>query len=347
MKNIFTAIGIDELNQLISKQPNVNMIDIDIQKQELLFEKLNEKNYQEADALIIIDYLPGPFSKYEMIQEIRNKFTGEMYVVLRDDEDEQFISYLRELNITNIFSGAGDPYELIDSVIYEENNQENSNSSSEIETQEVKIKEKIFGTIVIAIVGTQKRVGTTHTAIAVAAYLKKYKHKVALIELHKSDHFKEIKHSYENIYEKENYFTLNKLDYYAYSKNIMTQYIEVLEKDYNYVILDLGDYENCNKQELKRANHKIIVTGCKDWELKYLQETLEDIQNKKKYKYYITLSDQESFKSLKKNLNNLECYQAPYTPSLRQYKELDNILEKMLKEVLQNKKIKKKRLFKK
>lgn len=119
MKTLITAIGIDQINELFSRQPNVNVLDIDIQTQEELWIKFRDESIVGADYLVIIDTLKGPFSKQELIEEVRKQFGGKIYVILREPEDELFIKVLRGLKITNVFSIDDNIQELIETLVYD------------------------------------------------------------------------------------------------------------------------------------------------------------------------------------------------------------------------------------
>ena len=119
MKNVVTATGVDELNKMMNMHPQMNVVDIDLQKQEKIWEKFIDPAYSEADVLVITDKLEGPFSKYELLEEVRKQFKGEIYVILTEHDDEQYIKFLRTLKITNIFSDENDPMELIDAIVYD------------------------------------------------------------------------------------------------------------------------------------------------------------------------------------------------------------------------------------
>lgn len=120
MKSIITATGIDKINELLKKKNSVYVIDIDIQKQEELWEKLEEKEFKEADILVIVDMLKGPFSKYEMMNEVKKQFSNRIFIILEEYDDDKFIKHLRKLKITDIFSSDDDPHELLNAIAGEE-----------------------------------------------------------------------------------------------------------------------------------------------------------------------------------------------------------------------------------
>lgn len=211
----------------------------------------------------------------------------------------------------------------------------NKNDKEIIERTLTITREKIIGTVVIAVAGTMNRVGTTHSALTIAEFLKNSNFKVALLELHNSRNFIEIKRAYKDIREEENHFIYNGISYFPYTKNI--DLLDVLQKEYNYIILDMGTYNTCDISEFKRANLKVIVSGAKDWEISPLETILksQDLFNLKKYNYYFTFCDKSMFELINENMGQLKCYQAAYNPNpFLLTTECSSCLKKLLKEVL-------------
>lgn len=195
-------------------------------------------------------------------------------------------------------------------------------------------KDRIIGTVVIAVSGTMHRIGTTHTVLSLSKFLKELKYKVAVVELHKSQNFNSIKNSYTDTIEKDNMFTLDGIDYYPYNPKLGV--LDVLQEDYNYVVIDMGIYNECNIIEFKRANERIIVSGIKDWELTELElilRTGDKILYKNKYLF--NFADKNTFNFIRSNMNNLPCFLAPMNPQpFHKNKEFNEVFKIMLKDVL-------------
>jgi len=182
MKNVVTATGFDELNKMMNAHHQLNVVDIDLQKQEKVWEKFIDPTYSEADVLVITDKLEGPFSKYELLDEVRKQFKGEIYVILTEHDDEQYIKFLRNLKITNIFSDANDPVELIDAIVYELKDSEAINEIATTVTEIEKIEKVYISKQVLAIVGTGGS-GKTTMAIEFAKALAQDKYDVVVVDL--------------------------------------------------------------------------------------------------------------------------------------------------------------------
>lgn len=195
------------------------------------------------------------------------------------------------------------------------------------------IKDKIVGTVVIALVGTINRIGTTHTAISIANILKNDNFRVAVLELHNSNNLNTIKNAYEDVQEHKDYFSLNGVDYFPFSNDL--NFLDVYQEDYNYMILDMGVYSSCNLDEYKRANVKIVVSGVKDWELTDLEIILRSGDSIYKNNYLFTFSDTETFEMIKGNMDQLKCFLSPFNPNpFKNLKDFTTVTHELLKDVL-------------
>lgn len=194
-------------------------------------------------------------------------------------------------------------------------------------------KDKILGTVVIAVVGTMSRIGTTHTAISIAKFLMDNRHGVAVVEMHSSFTFDCIKNAYDNVVEKKNMFSLAGIDFYPFDPAMSVS--DLTLDDYSYIILDMGIYSKCNIAEFKRAQERVIVSGVKDWELNELEELIESDDKNFKNRYYFTFSNNAMFELVKSSMNSLPCFQAPYNPQpFEDSEECSKVFAGMLRNVL-------------
>lgn len=195
------------------------------------------------------------------------------------------------------------------------------------------VKDKIVGSMVIAVAGAMHRSGTTHTAISIAKFLYDNNFGVAVYEFHNSDTFHIIQNSYEEIEVRDDMFSLAGIDFYPY--NQYRSVADLLHGDYAYIILDMGAYFDCNLSEFRRAHEKIIVCGAKDWEMPSLEEILKDEEWSLKYKYLFNFSDEDSFRFVKDSMAKLPSYQGVYNPNpFNISAECSFVYEDMLKEIL-------------
>lgn len=192
-------------------------------------------------------------------------------------------------------------------------------------------KDKIVGTIVIAIAGTIHRIGTTHIVLSLAQFLKD--HNVAVVELHKSTNFNAIKNAYDDVVEKKEMFSLDGIDYFPYSQSLNV--LDILQEDYNYIILDMGTYKDCDMEEFKRANERIIVSGVKDWEITELELILRNDDRINKNKYLFNFASKTAFEFIKSNMDNLPCFLTPMNPdAFQKNRGCSDLFNAMLKDVL-------------
>jgi hypothetical protein len=204
------------------------------------------------------------------------------------------------------------------------------NDDNQLKTIE---RDKIIGTVVIAVVGTMQRIGTTHTAISIAKYLMDNRHGVAVVELHNSNAFEYIKKSYDNVVEKKGMFSLAGIDFYPFDPTLAVS--DLTLDDYSYIILDMGTYTKCNIAEFRRAQERIVVSGVKDWELENLEELIDCEEKNFKNKYYFTFSDDATFEFIKSSMDVLLSFKSPYNPQPFEVSdECTEVFGDMLKNVL-------------
>ena len=197
------------------------------------------------------------------------------------------------------------------------------------------VRDKIVGSIVIAVAGAMQRSGTTLTAISLAKFLYDNNFGVAVYEFHDGGTFEIIKNSYEEVEARDDMFSLAGMDFYPYDP--YRSIADLLHGDYAYIVLDMGVYSRCNIPEFRRAHEKIIVCGVKDWEMPPLEEILKDEEWSAKYKYLFAFSDDECFRFVKDSMAKLPVYQAVYNPNpFNVSAECSFVYEEMLKDALPN-----------
>ena len=173
-------------------------------------------------------------------------------------------------------------------------------------------KDRIIGTVVIAVAGTIHRIGTTHTALSIGKFLHDMNYSVAIMEMHNSQNFNFIKNSYSDITVKNDMFTLDGVDYYPYTQSLNV--LDVLEEEYNYIIMDMG---------------------VKDWEITDLELILRTGDKIFKNKYLFNFSDRTTFEFIKSNMDNLPCFLASMNPQpFSKSKEASEVFRAILKDVL-------------
>ena len=97
---IITAIGNPKINEELKKDNFYDVIGVDIQYQEGIFEIL-EKN-KNIDCLILNFNLIGNLDKYELIEKIKEKNIKLKILIILEKENKKLINYLFSKNIKNI-----------------------------------------------------------------------------------------------------------------------------------------------------------------------------------------------------------------------------------------------------
>lgn len=143
-----------------------------------------------------------------------------------------------------------------------------------IEVDDSNIKSAIIGTVLIAVTGTKEHIGSTHTALSVAAYLSKVGHSVAIIECNDTDDFEKIHALYEGTKQylkKEHFFEINGIHHYKYRSNFD---LNMIYYQYEYVIIDYGDLDEATGyiEEFKRAHIRLVVTSGDEWKTNWVHE---------------------------------------------------------------------------
>ena len=140
--------------------------------------------------------------------------------------------------------------------------------------------------IIVSIIGTQNRIGVTHSSITLAYSLMKKGYRVAVVELNNNGDLKYLVNCYEhNNYQNDvtNYIKIYQIDLYPRVD------IETLSKiqglNYDYIIIDNGTINDYYEAEHNKADVKLVCFGTRPWEQHYLsnifalgEETIKDFR---------------------------------------------------------------------
>lgn len=334
--NVLLAINHESLEKFIECQDNIIVVKKLVSKKNLITECEDSK----PDVVVISHGLPGDADMDEVLTKLSLSkiFNGRIVYLYGEDDNNrrQFINSLIIKGIYDYYVGDLD-VDIIHDLLFKpktrnevkkdiienelkiknENNSMNKDKVIENVTEKIieKTVEKIVGTVTIAVAGTISRIGTTHTALSIAEFLKNYNYKVAMLEYHNSDHFRCILSSYEDVQELNNSYLFDNLYFYPYNEELSV--LNTLQENFNYIVLDMGKYAECDISEFKRSNIKIIVSGVKDWEIKDLELILKnnDKEYLKNINYYFNYTDDENFERMKSNMideevGQLNCFQS-------------------------------------
>lgn len=161
--------------------------------------------------------------------------------------------------------------------------------------------------VVIGFAGTQHRIGTTHQAIWFGNYLNKAGYKIAIVESEGNYNkcFQTIEKHY-NVKIGDGYFSYKNIDYYpAFNLSGLSK---IFLKDYNFVLIDFGMFNEHMSLEFGRCVAQVIVCGSKPWEIPMLESLMVTVDNEeilKKMHYLFMFTPDSEKKDIVKNMDVL------------------------------------------
>lgn len=198
-------------------------------------------------------------------------------------------------------------------------------------------KNRIIGTVVIAIGSVAPHLGTTHTALSIASTLKMKGNEVAIVEGNSSQDFDRIHSLYEGETRpiiSEQKFVLNGIDHYKYRGE---EFFQELFAIYEFLILDLGDLElNEFEVEFRRAHVRGVLCSGHEWKYHWIEEFRRKYFSEEDIYYLIPHASQKVVKDLKERIPELEVvaiptHQDPYKPSKEAIEFTEHLLGSFLK----------------
>lgn len=172
---------------------------------------------------------------------------------------------------------------------------------------------------IIGVLASARGIGGTHLSIMLANYLtaKKGK-KVALVELDAAkEDFRKICDAYKYFCKnKETAFCFNLCDVDYYSNINKTFLGELYNYGYDYIIMDMGNNYEKNREDLLRCTKKIIVGSMQEWKIKAFVDIVEKTSAgvfKGEWKYLLLYGKDKEIKSLQKKYK-INISQIPWEP---------------------------------
>ncbi|TYS60692.1 hypothetical protein FZD47_21020 [Bacillus infantis] len=178
------------------------------------------------------------------------------------------------------------------------------------------LREKIVGTVVVGVGSVAPHVGSTHTAISIASYLKKQGHFVALVEGNHSEDFERIHAMYEG--EKRHLwqmdvFDVNEIDHYKY-RDFMS--LGDIFTDYEFVVLDLGHFESTPYlAEFYRAHVKCVVSPGIEWKQHWIETFTKVNPEYKEFTYIVPFGSVEAVKDIEALAGTSRVFSFPVQPN--------------------------------
>ncbi len=323
---------------LINISSNIFVLDIDVAETEDLLTTLRKYRVSRPNTRIIavaVGRTPGD-------QTVAQLVNVGIYDIVAPNENKFITAQLEE----KINSSPATYAEAVRWHTAQQESEQKNNTGKkekkireEIQQQTVIFQDKIIGTVVIAVGGTSSGIGTTHTAISMAYYLVGQKNKVALVELGNKPVLERLSSTEQ---EQDHFFRQSGIDFYP--KNKKNHLVDVLQKNYNYVIIDLGVVDvnktSASYSEMNRAHLPVLVCSSAIWRLKDIDLFLK--QQTAQWKFCFNLIDIENayFKEILNSIkkNDRKAFSLPYHDS---FVGTDNtFLERILEPVIPKKQTK-------
>lgn len=229
------------------------------------------------------------------------------------------------------------------------------------------ISEKIIGTVLIAVASTNRRAGSSHNAIQIARYLSGDSFEVACVELLDNkvnpSVLKFLDDGTKKSKKMDDGFQSEGIDFYPAAN--YEKYIKILNAEYQYVVVDLGQIvtnqgrkskEGRFFKEFFRANISIISTFPAIWDFQFLVNLVDKLLNNswnKPFNVLVNFTDDkrykkftDSFTSREKRNLQLQFFQNNFLPDpLNLEDDTVSIVPEILSSVIPSSKKKKKFYF--
>ena len=250
---------------------------------------------------------------------------------------DELLSKLVDMGIYNIITDEDElltkiPYFAIKDATYKEaslyqideleelepdTNKKSKRKKTRSEKLEKKAKESgtkvilnpLKGKVIVSIIGTQPRVGVTHSTISLAFSIMKKGNRVAVIENNSNGHFHTLIDGYEN--EKlsndfTRYFKIYKIDFFPDVDSETLDRIKGL--NYDYILIDNGEFATCDLSEHNRSDVKLVVFGSTAWEQRYLENILKEPPEILNSYRFLTLCDEKLREDISEALSPCKVY---------------------------------------
>ncbi len=167
----------------------------------------------------------------------------------------------------------------------------------------------------IAVCGTCSRMGATTQAFLIANYLVKYKFNTCYIEANGKNSLSNIKNFYEvSVDDKNKKISYKWLDIFA---NVTLEDLpNILSMNYEVFVFDYGEFLNTFEESFASADIRIVVSGAKFWEEKYIENVFKICNIYKDINFIFNFVDEEEQDFILKNMEGLKVYFSEYCPNI-------------------------------
>lgn len=158
----------------------------------------------------------------------------------------------------------------------------------------------------IGIAGVENNIGVTHNAIILANFFRKKGFMVAAVEMNMSGAYDRICQDYGERKFQEGYFTLNGIDFYAAMQP--EDLTRVLEHSYNVILIDFGNYSDCDRVLFERCEDRMIIAGSKSWEMEAADRVFEKASKDvlMKYVFCFNFTPETDYEVIKEGMGKIE-----------------------------------------
>lgn len=205
------------------------------------------------------------------------------------------------------------------------------------------LQDRIIGTITVAVIGVESKMGATHFSIMIANYLHRKGYKVALKEANGSRDFTRIEHAYEGIKDFESQttrFSINGVDYFK--SNSPEDMSKLISLGYDYLILDIGYPDDSDwGQEFFRAGVQLVLGSGSEWRQPQLVRFRERYKHldQSNWLYCIPFIEKQGINDIRKEMPGNLIYRIPPHPDPYQTQsDSDGLLNTLLKKYTGEKK---------
>ncbi len=180
--------------------------------------------------------------------------------------------------------------------------------------KKVLVKPKI-NKLKIAVCGVCERMGATTQAFLIANYLIKYGFNACYIEFNKKDVIKNIKNFYDVLVDDKNRkISYKDLDIFA---NVTFEDLpKILSMNYEAFIFDYGEFLHTSEESFASADVRIVVSGAKFWEEKYIQNVFKICHIYNDINFIFNFVDEDDRKFIVENMEDLKVYFSDYAPNI-------------------------------
>lgn len=186
-------------------------------------------------------------------------------------------------------------------------------------------KENCKTALRIAVAGAGNRIGTTTQALQILLHLKLQNKAVALIEMHNHPCLAAYADVYSDAELHKDFCTVNGNRLYFSPDCLPT-----IQKEYEYLILDFGNFQECSHELFLQSDIKIICCGIKPWETEAINYTFRE--NDGNFQYLFSFVPPADETDITKQMEEFSqhTFFAPYSPDMFQYNGCDDMYCKLL-----------------